>query len=188
MSNSRGLAAVAVAGLMILNAATLPADDLPPAPNNEAAENTPPDSLPLAAESTPIAPVPVTGNGWQGGWSGAYAPSGSYWYHVPQNSYTAPYVAGYTPGMAPTSWNGYWNYGTAYGAPGFTAYWHGWYTGPYYYEGPYHHGWHGRPYRDYSWQTWSHHGWGYSSIGWGHGYWHRPLVHSPRYHRHAFGW
>lgn len=116
----------------------------------------------------PVAPVPVVaGNGWQGGWSGAYAPGYYYWSHVPQYQWVTPYVAGYTPGIAPTSWNGYWNYSTAFGAPGYTAYWHGWYAGPYY---------------DSVWPTWSYTGWGYSTIGWGHGHWHRPLVHAPLLH------
>jgi hypothetical protein len=159
----------------------------------------------VATHVVPQEPVPVVaGNGWAGGWSGAYAPSGSYWYGVPAYTYAPYYVPGYTTGVGPTTWNGYWNYSTAYGAPGYTAYWHGWYAGPQYnygygygydyaagygYAGGYggygydggqwNCGWNPGPYHDYAWPTWGQHGWGYDTLGWGHGYWHRHRVFSP---------
>jgi len=69
-----------------------------------------------------------------------------------------PYDAGCWSGY-PTSWNGYWNYSTGYGAPGYTAYWHGWHAGPRYYDDAY---------------AWGYRGhWGCGHFGSGHWGWRR---------------
>lgn len=197
------------------NPPVAPAADAPPAdlpgvdPANLPVAGQPAPLKPAAAAPLEPAPVPqpgavvapqpqmvpgvtyypptpiVEGNGWAGGWSGAYAPSGSYWYGVPAYTYAPAYVPGYTWGIYPTTWNGYWNYSTAYGAPGYTAYWHGWYAGT-----DYSYGYGGYPYGcgygngcgwDYAYPTWHTHGWGYSTIDWGHGFWHRHRIFAPLY-------
>lgn len=179
-------------------AASLPlaADDAAPQPTPAGAAASPPGDLPPESgprggassgalrpipEGSPILPQGLGAASGSSGiippvpvYSGGYSNCGSYgWgtYYTP--SYYAPtYTVDYG---YPASWNGYWNYSTAYGAPGYTAYWHGWYAGPTWYVGaPVHAcGWRGRAYWDYAWPTYSYHGWGYGANlnwGWGHSY------------------
>ena len=137
-----------------------------------------PQGVPGVTYFQPPMPI-IAGNGWSGGYSYAYAPTRYYWYHVPGYAMSPTYVPGYTSGIGPTSWNGYWNHSTAYGVPGYTAYWHGWYAGPRYVDyAPVHVGVYALP------------AWGsYSTYGWGHGHWHSHRVFPPGRHwfmRH--GW
>ncbi|MCA9054995.1 MAG: hypothetical protein KDA75_14235 [Planctomycetaceae bacterium] len=160
-----------------------PADAVAPAMGAEPGPMMAPQPAGVPGVTTFYPPVPmVAGNGWMGGYSPAYAPTYYYWYHVPAYTYAPLYVPGYTSGIGPASWNGYWNYSTAYAAPGYTAYWHGWNAGPNYgyAYGPGCYGGGPTP----AWGSYSN----YYTVGWGHGHWHLPRVFSPHYHCGLRSW
>lgn len=180
-------------GVLVLAAATaltvtdaLRADD-PPAAGVPAGprENTPASPSPAAPEGAATPPPGSSSDSPAAPQSPVPIHEGAA--HHPGTAYGwGPYGTLGHPGWSsyPSTWNGYWNYATASGAPGYTAYWHGWYAGPRYYDwyGPgWGCGWRAGPYWDYAWPTWSHHGWGYSSVGWGwgHSHYYYPWAYAP---------
>lgn len=117
---------------------TPPAGEQAPAsPMIESSDSADPNAVQPVPDATGgiVEPVPVCcGNGYGSvygyGWGAAYAPNYYYWAPSAQFVAAPGYIPGYSWGTVPGSWNGYWNYATAYGAPGYTGYWHGWYAGP----------------------------------------------------------
>lgn len=188
-------AAIALTGDEALRADEAPAGAVQAAPQTDLAaeappagsqETTPGTASPSAPEGA-VTPSPGGSSDSSGGLQPP-APIHEGAAHSPGTAFgRGPYGTLGHPGWVqyPSTWNGYWNYATAYGAPGYTAYWHGWYAGPRYddWYGPWWvgGGWPAGPYWDYAWPTWSHHGWGYSSVGWGWGHSHRyyPWAYAP---------
>ena len=211
MLTIRRMVLSAIGGLgLSLGLSGLACGDTPPAGATPPAASTPQtpgavppsDVQPVPESGTQIVePVPVCCSGGYGnpygyGWGAAYVPGAYYW--APSASFVAApgYIPGYSWGTVPGSWNGYWNYSTAYGAPGFTGYWHGWYAGPYWAD-TVGYGWgHGR-HRYRYWETayWGggypaygcgpdcygyaapnySYGYAYAPVAWGHGYYHTRL-------------